>query len=403
MTIANNIRKSIIIKEEVTWGVAPSAGGAQVLRRASGNWNLKTDKYDSKEIRTDYQTVDSRHGSRSVDGALNGELSPGSYSTLFAAMLCKDFAVGASAATLSLTIATAGAQWTVTRGTGSNLTDGFKVGNVVRLSVGALNAANINKNLVVTAVTATVLTVVPLNGVALVAEGPVTGCTQGVFGKQSYIPQTGHTTKSFSVEEFFSDISISHLYTGNKISSANISLPATGLVTCDFAFMGRDLSATGTTQYFTSPTAQTTSGVFSSVSGSIIVGGTPVALITSLNINTAKALTAATVLGSTIAADVFQGGITVSGACTVYFQDGAFRDLFNNETEFSLVVSLATGSAANADFISITLPRVKADSFTIDSGEGLSASVNFTALLNKNGGSGLATELTTLVMQDSLG
>jgi len=115
MTIANNIRKSIILKEEVTWGVAPSAGGAQVLRRASGNWNLKADKFDSKEIRTDYQTVDSRLGSRSVDGSLEGELSPGSYSTLFAAMLCKDFAVGATAATLSLTIAVSGDQWTVTR------------------------------------------------------------------------------------------------------------------------------------------------------------------------------------------------------------------------------------------------------------------------------------------------
>jgi hypothetical protein len=33
-----------------------------------------------------------------------------------------------------------------------------------------------------------VLTVVPLNGVALVAEGPITGCTVSAPGKATYVP-----------------------------------------------------------------------------------------------------------------------------------------------------------------------------------------------------------------------
>ena len=48
---------------------------------------------------------------------------------------------------------------------------------MVRLSVGSLNAANISKNLLVIGVTATVLTVIPLNGVAMVAESSIAGCT----------------------------------------------------------------------------------------------------------------------------------------------------------------------------------------------------------------------------------
>jgi len=402
MSIANNIRKSIIIKEEVTWGVAPSAGGAQVLRRTSGTLQLAKEKFDSQEIRTDYQTVDSRHGTRSVTGTLNGELSPGSYSMLYAAMLCKDFVAGPTAATLGLTIATSGAQWSVTRASGSWLTDSFKIGHTVRLSVGTLNAANINKNLVVTAVTATVLTVVPLNGVALVAEGPISSCTVTCTGKQSYIPQTGHTQKSFTVEEFFSDVSLSHLFTGAKLSSANVTLPATGLVTATFGMTAKDLSATGTTQYFTAPTAQTTSGVFASVSGVLVINGAPVALVTSMNINTTKALTPMIAIASTTAADIVQGKIDVSGSCSVYFQDGTLRDLFNNETEFSLIVSLATSNSASADFMTFTMGRVKANSFTLQESDGMSAQIDFTALLNKNAGAGLAGELTTLTIQDSL-
>jgi hypothetical protein len=73
-----------------------------------------------------------------------------------------------------------------------------KKGMVVRLSVGSLNAANISKNLLVISATATVLTVVPLNGVALVAEGPITGCTVSAPGKETHAPTTGHTNDYFS-------------------------------------------------------------------------------------------------------------------------------------------------------------------------------------------------------------
>jgi hypothetical protein len=401
--IANGIRKSIIIKKETTWGTAATAAGADIYRRVQGSFNLKKESYDSNEIRTDYQTVDSRHGVRSVDGSLNGELSPGSYSKLFAAMLAKDFVATAAIVAASVTIAASGLQWTVTRAAGSYLTDGVKVGDVFRLSVGTLNAANINKNLLVVALTATVATVVPLNGVALVVEGPIASTTITVIGKKSFIPLTGHTNDSFTVEEFWGDVSLSHLYTGNKVSAVNVSLPATGLCTCDVTMMGRDLSATGTSQYFTSPTAQSTAGTFASVSGVLIKDGVAIAVITNMTINATKNLAPATVVGSNVAADMFNGKISVAGSLSVYFQDAEFRDAFNNETEFALTVALTTGSGAAADFVSFTLPRVKAKGFTVDDNElGLSASMDYVALRALTGGAGTANEATTIMLQDSL-
>jgi hypothetical protein len=403
MAIANGIRKSIIFKEETTWGVAASSAGAQVLRRVSGSMNLKKNAFTSNEIRVDQQTADSRHGIRSVDGSLNGELSPGSYSTLFSAMYCKDFVAGPSATALGLTIAVSGLQWTVTRAAGSWLTDSFKTGSVLRLSVGTLNAANINKNLVVTAVTALVITVVPLNGVALVAEGPISNCTASCPGKITMIPQTGHTNKSYTIEEYFSDVSLSHLYTGNRVASANITLPASGLCTTDFTLMGKDLSATGTSQYFTTPTAQTTSGTFADVSGIVILNGTAVAVITNMTINMSRTLSPAEVLGSNYASEIFAGKISTGGSMTMYFQDATMRDMFNNETEFSISVSLATGSSAAADFITVSMGRVKLNGFTITDGDsGLTATGDYVALLNKNAGAGTSGDLTTISMQDSL-
>ncbi len=62
-----------------------------------------------------------------------------------------------------------------------------------------------------------------LNGSALVAEGPITSATVAEVGKVSYAPLTGHTDKSFTVEEWYSDIAQSEVTVGNKVSTAGIS------------------------------------------------------------------------------------------------------------------------------------------------------------------------------------
>jgi hypothetical protein len=88
-----------------------------------------------------------RHGVRSVEGTINGELSPGTWKDFIAAAVRKAFAATTAITSLSITIAGAGPTYTVTRASGSFLTDGVKAGDVVRLTAGSFNAANLNKNL----------------------------------------------------------------------------------------------------------------------------------------------------------------------------------------------------------------------------------------------------------------
>lgn len=410
MPISTGINKRVSYKKEGTWGTLAGATGAQTLRRTTSTFNLEKESYQSEEIRTDYQIQDFRHGTRSVSGSLSGELSPGSYKDFQASAISGAWAAGAALTAQTLTIAVGavvGGVQTYTIGTtpGNYLTAGFKIGDVIRVTVAA-NANNLNKNLLVIALTGTSATVVVLNGTSMTAETTAaTSASISVTGKKVIAPISGHVDDSYTIEEFYADIAQAEVYVGNKVNTMSLALPATGLVTTEFGFMGKDYGTgyPAATAYFTSPTAQSSSGVLAAVNGFLLVNGTPVALLTNLNINVNRNMQAATVVGSNSAADIFEGRIVVDGDFSAYFQDGTLRDYFINENEVAIVAALTTGSAANADFMTVVLPRVKLSTNTRDDGEtGITAQHSFQALLNSAGGTGIATEKTTIVFQDSL-
>ena len=402
MAIATGVAKQLAYKAETTWGTVPAASGAQALRRVTSDLNLTKQTYQSAEIRTDYQVADLRHGVRSVAGTVRGELSPGTYEDFLAAALRKTFTAVTNITGLSLTIAASGDYYTVTRSSGSYLSDGIKVGQVVRLTAGSLAAGNLNKNLLVVGLTALAATVLVLNGSTLTAEGPIASCTMSVPGKESYVPTSGHTDTSFAIEHWYSDVSQSEVFSGCKVNSVGIALPPSGISTIEFGFIGKDVT-TAAAQYFTSPSAASTSGVVAAVNGAVAVNGTRVALLTGLQINIAGGMTAEPVVGSNTFPDIFEGRVVVSGQFSAYFEDATLRDLFLNETEASIVAAFTTANTAAADFLSITLPRIKVGGASKDDGEkGIVQTFPFQALLNTSGGSGTSSHATTIAIQDSL-
>lgn len=400
MAISKGTSKVVAYKKESAWGTLAGTTGGKLLRRVTASFNLVKEAYESGEIRTDRQIADYRHGVRSAEGSLNGELSPASYADFMGSIVGRDFTAAPASASASVTIAASGALYTVTRATGDFLTDGFKVGQVVRLTGAGLDAANAGKNLLIAAATATELTVKVVNGSALTAEGPIASVTVAAVGKTTFVPVSGHTDQSYTVEEFYADINQSEVYTGMKLNSMAVQLPATGLTTVDFGFAGKDLTQSGTTQYFTSPTAQNANGIFAAVNGVMLVDGAPVALVTSADFSVERATENATAVGSNSVAEIFTGRIRVTGNMSVYFQDAAFRTYFDAETPVSIVLTLTTDNAADSDFVTFTMPKVKLGSFTRDDGElGIVASASFQALLNDDGSTGLPT--STIQIQDS--
>jgi hypothetical protein len=367
----------------------------------SSDLSLKKATFESGELLSHYQRQDFRHGTRSVEGTINGELSPGTYKDFFAAALRRAYAAVAPITALSLTIAGTGPTFTVTRSTGSWLTDGIKAGQVGRITAGAVNAANLNKNLLVLSLTATVLTVMPLNGAALVAEGPIASCTWTPTGKVTYAPSSGHTDSSFAIEHWHADVAQSELFLGCKVNQLDVALPAAGMATIALGLMGKDVT-TGVAAYYTTPTGETSTGILAAPNGILVAQGAQIALVTGANFSIKGNMTAEPVAGSTTYPDITEGSILVDGQLTALFQDAAIRDYFLNETEVSLIVALSASPAAAADFMAFTMPRIKFGAADKDDGnKALVQTLPFTALYNASGGTGQSSEQTTFYVQDS--
>ena len=398
MATASGINKVVSYKKETSFGTLPSpTTGGQTLRRVSSTFNLTKETYQSEEIRTDYQLVDFRHGVRAVEGSISGELSAGTYADFLASALARNWTAATPSALGSTTIASVGGTYTITRTTGSWLTDAVRVGNVIRLT--GFATANNNVNLLVIALTATVATVVALNNVKLTPETVASGGAYKVQGKTTYAPTTGHTDDSYTFEEWYADIGQSEVTVGNKVNTVGIALPATGLTTVDLSFMGQDLTKRGTSQFFTTPSAQNSNGIFAAVNGALIVNGAPVALVTGANFNINRNMTSEAVVGSNIKPEIYEGRIIVDGDFTTLYQDGTFAGYFDNETEISLVVALTANSLPNSEFMSFTIPRLKLSTDTKDDGEkGIVSSNSFQAL---KGFGANGFEATTLMIQDS--
>ena len=402
MTIAQGVKKVVSYKKQTGLGVPASGGSGQELRRVTSTINLTKDTYQSNEIRSDQQIADFRHGSKQVTGTISGELSAGTYKEFLQSVLRRDFAVITSLTAAAVTIVAS--TGVITFQTGNPLTGGFKIGNVVRITAGSVAAANLNKNLLITGVTATTLTVKTLNGSALADNATsVTGVTVAATGKTTYVPETAQTQDYYTVEHWFSDVAQSEVYSDIVQTNAQVKIPANGMATIDFPLVGLNVS-TGTSQVLTSPTAITTGGVTAGVNGLLLVAGSPVAIVTSIDFDVnGNVAVADAVVGSLTRPDVFQGTVGATGTFSAYFTDATFRDYFINETEVSIIVALTTDSTATADFVSFTMSRVKIGGADVtDGASGLTRTFPFTALKNTAGGAAVANLATTIMVQDSL-
>lgn len=401
MSIASGIFKTLAIAKQTALGTVADAGTGQLLRRVTSDLNLEKDTYQSQEIAQHMQLSDMRHGFRRVAGNINGEVSLSTYKLLLAAALRKNWATGVTmTASAGDGITVDNTAKTITRAAGggqSFLTDGFKIGDVIRAAT--LDAAIDGKNLRVTNVTATVLTVADAPG-ADVAVADET-CSIAVAGSKIWVPTTGHTRDYFTIEHWFSDISQSERFEDCVVNTVGLQMPATGMSTVAFVMMGRQMTS-DTSQYFTSPTAETTTAVMAAVNGSLRVGGSDIAVVTGLSLDINGGFSQEAVVGANISPDIFPGRVVATGQFTAFFENGTLRDNFKNEDEISLQVKMDAGSAATTDFLSIVMNRIKVGSAKKNDGEvGLVATFSYQALLDGTGGAGLAKEKTTISIQDS--
>jgi len=399
------LTRQFILGRETTFGTLAGAGTGKVLRRVNATPNLNKDAFSSQEILPSQQYRDTRHGVRRPSFALTGQLSPGTYQDFFEGILRRLFSAGVTTGALVTVTAAAGPPGTFTRSAGSFITDGFKVGDVVRWTGWATTgAANNARNYRIITLTATVMTVTGIGSETVAAKAAGDSVTCTVVGRKTFMPVTGHRFDSYTIEDWSPEASpqVSERYTGMRIQSLRLTLPPTGIVMIDVQMVGKD-QAVSTTQYFTSPVAPGASNALTAVSGLVQFNGVDVANITGATIQFDVPVEANPVVGANVVPEIFQGALRVSGSLQAYFTDRDIANLFLNENEVDLEFLMTADGTINSDFIAMNMQRVKLMSHQKNDGQlGLIQSMQFQALEHVTGaGTGTAFEATTITVQDS--
>ena len=404
MTIAKEINKVLTVYKQTGLGVPRSGSGGQALRRETSSGKLAVATYENNEITSHQQSTGKTHGGRSSTFTLNGLLSGNTYSTLFASILRGAFAATTPIASLSITITVPGGVPTLTAAAATFLTNGIKIGDVIRITAGTYaNAVNRDNNLLVLSVSETVITGVTLNGSTMIAEGPIASSTLTVVGKKLAAPITSQTSDYWTVEEYHADITRSELFTDAVFSSADVSIPASGNTTVAFNAVALDRTSSGA-QVLTTPTAETTTDVLQGIKGAVIVQGAAVANVTGATIKIDGTVAPmGNVLGANVAPDVSRGVLKVSGQLTAFFENGTMSGYFDAATPISIAIVDAADETNNSEFISFVMSKVKLEGDDKDTAEtGIVRTYPFTAEINGDGGAALENAKTILTIQDSL-
>lgn len=376
MAIAEGSTSYFAYKLESTPNTAESGSGGAILRRATGTIDLVKPEVTSAEKRTDFQEQNVIHGTRSVNWQISSELYGGDYEDFLAAALRRDFAAVSTISETTSTDEFTISSGVLTRGNGSAsfITDGLYEGLIIRLT-GMNTAGNNSRNLRITAMTATTLTLAAVDGGAAVADDSGGGgsATIVVPGKNSYIPSTGHTSNTFTIEKHDTKTDTSHVAHGCKVGTVEMSVQPDQPVALNFTGLGinRASYSAANAPVLTSPTAAGTGAAMSAGIGFVRVGGSSVACITSLDLTIEDGLSVVPVAFGNESCDVFYGPrAEVTGTFTALKQNITLSDYFDDETEVTLDFFIAAPGSEPRSFINLYLKRVKLNSADEDDPDG---------------------------------
>ncbi|CAH1672062.1 phage tail tube protein [Chelatococcus asaccharovorans] len=336
----------VAYKEETAYGELPTSMGAKVFRPNTGGLNLTKGTIQSNENRRDGMTTRARHGQRNLAGSYSGDLSLGSYDDLIAAVFRGTFDAPLALSGLSLTVDDVAR--TFTRSFGSWITDGVKVGDVVRFD-DFTTVGNNDRNFRVTGVTATVLTVADEPVEVAVAETGVT------LSRPKKVLQ-GLTPRSFAFEEYEADIDGSEVALGVRVGSMQLQLQPNGMAVLTFNFAGQnsDVLEGADAPHFTSPVATTSIGL-TAVEAVIRIGDEDLVDLTSLDITVDLRAAGTEVVARTTTPDVFTNNATIEGNMTALRKDFTRVKNFLAEDVLSLHLLFAENEAEPKGFAAFYL------------------------------------------------
>lgn len=381
---------------------APGASGGQVLRKVSQNLSLQRDSYASNEKRTDRQIAGFRLGMGRVPGQIQGLLSAGTYADFIEAAFRGTREAAITKSNTELTSAAAdNATSTFTFAGGDPVTEGFRVGHILRFT-NLSDPDNNGKNFIILGFSGA------SNRVVAVYPAPDTMAADTAFsvastGKRFFIPSTGHVSRLVAIENYAQDIDVAELFTEARVTGFSLNAPPTGNTEITFNLMGRgkvDLSG-ASAPFFTAPTAETSTKLMAGVDGLLRVGGVNLGVVTGLQFSLDMGGNAPAVVGQNFGPEIFLQAANVTGNFTALFEDNTLISSFTSETELQLLAYLKGDGTVNSQAMTILLPAIKLTSAnkSDDSSGGKVVQYQFQAL--KYAGAGPGIEATTIQICDT--
>lgn len=347
----------VAYKEETTFDTAPSpaTGGTRVRFNPSDGLTFGRESIQPGEVLSSLMTRMGRLGSGSVSGGYTGDAyADGSWDDWIEALLLSTWTASVDITETEMTSITT-TDSTIVAAAGSWITEGVRVGDIVRLSNHS-TAANNDINLRVVGVTADTITVA---GTPLTVDASAdSSFTLTVLKK--LINAASPTRRSYYIEEYFADIDQSMVYGGCKISSLRIQGQPNGMATVEWGIVGAsgDALDTASSPFYTSPTLGTGLGlVFDDAQ--IRFAGAEVATLTSFELTIDLGAQPQPVLGSANAAGIFERAMTMEGSLGVLREDLDNFDHFTAEDELELHVLLEEEMSAPKNALGLFVPRLK--------------------------------------------
>lgn len=402
MAIAELTSRTIAIGLQSALGtIADTGDGKYQNFRPDTSGGLSKDSFESDSIRRDQQYANPRHGLRQGAFALSQELQIGGHNDLFAALLRNAWAAGATTGA-SIDMAVDAAARTITRTAGSFITDGFKVGDIVRFATaGAGSAVNENVNLRLTSVTALVLTYAadPWTSV-MINDAAGDSVTISVPGKKLQVPSSAHTKDYFTIDDWHDDISQGTRITDAIVNSAELDISPGAHATVNFNLLGIDADLDNNAEYFVAADAAPTGALLAGPEGKLRYDSADSAVMTQISLTLDSGGEVKAVIGANVSPDVFRLGVRASGSLAALFDGGAILDNFDDETEAPLFIYLFADSTAGSEFLIIKIPNAKINSADkAADGPAQVISGEFTA--GKYVGASTVIEGSTVVLIDS--
>lgn len=362
MASSSQVKLSYIA--ESTYGTTPASGSFDVVRFSSESLTGTPSFTQSNEIRSDRQPTGQTLTGLDVSGTLSGALAPTKWITdMLASAMMDTWTTAATTGAIDLDITTSGTK--LARASGSFVTDGFAVGDLIQLS-GFSTSAN-NTYVYVSSVAALEMTIV---GPATLADE--SGGGNEIAKRHAYI-EIGSDLSSYSISKNFLDLTSKAIaYRGLRVNGATIDVQNRAEATISF-----DLAGGGSSPY--SPGTDITDGrtvnavaTEQALSGSshvglIVVDGARVAYcLSGFNLQVSNNHSARNCLGSLAPSNQDAGEASVNVSLNAYLTDDNFS--FHAAKTNGSTVSVVFPVVNNGEGYAFAIPAFKPNSSDAQSG-----------------------------------